>query len=216
MYVGLLWVFAATGISRDWQSDEPVCWPELVVSRDGRDWQRVEYGTPFLPLGPRGSWDRRQIRTASSLVALDDRLLLLYAGTPDPHDGGMVWEIGSASVRRDGFAAMEARSSDGMLLTKPLRLQEGRLQVNAEVTTDGFVKAELLDGHGNTLPGYSGDRCVPVTSDTLEAPLSWTGNEGRATPVQHVEGGNVRLRFLLKNARLYSFWIDSTGDGASG
>lgn len=47
-----------------------------MVRRDGFDWERVAFGEPFLPLGPAGSFDHRQIRLASSLVVRDDRILL--------------------------------------------------------------------------------------------------------------------------------------------
>jgi hypothetical protein len=203
MYLALVWIFPATAASADWKADTPVTWPELAVSRNGTDWQRPFPGTPFLPLGPPGSFDRRQIRTASSLVELDDRILLLYAGSPHPHVAAHQFDIGLATLRLDGVAAITAAEQEGSLLSKPLQFDAGRLLVNARVAPNGYVKAAVLDAEQGVLPGFEPAHCHPFTGDSLRAELAWDGKKG--LPAAPKEGR--RLRFLLKNAQLFSFSI---------
>jgi hypothetical protein len=204
IYVGLVWIFPAVAASGDWNADTPVTWPELAVSRDSRRWERVAFGTPFLPNGPAGAFDHRQIRTASSLVVLDDRILLLYSGSPHPHVSAHNFEIGLATLRRDGFVSLTAGDEEASVLTKPLAFDSGVLRVNASVELEGFVKAELLDLGGRVLEGYGAEQCHPLSGDRLEGRLWW---KGRPSMPAAAEGG-TRIRFVLKRARLYSFWVE--------
>jgi hypothetical protein len=207
LYIGLVWIFPAVPASMDWNADTPVTWPELVVSREGIDWERVAFGKPFLPPGPAGSFDHRQIRTASSLVVLDDRILLLYAGSPHPHVKEHNFDIGLATLRLDGFVSLTAGEDEGTLLTKPLRFDAGTLRINAAVQPGGYVKAELLDAPGQPRPGYEVDHCQAFQGDSLNGELTWAGKA--AVPPSAPDG--TRIRFLLKKAKLYSFWIEPGG-----
>ncbi|NSW57558.1 MAG: hypothetical protein HPY44_16230 [Armatimonadetes bacterium] len=202
MYVGLVWIFPAVPASGDWDADTPVTWPELVVSRDSYEWTRVAPGEAFLPLGPVGSFDHRQIRTASSFVVLPDRILLIYSGSPHPHVKEHKFDIGCASLRVDGFAAMHAGDEGGTLVTRPLICAPGELLINARTEGDGYVAAEVLGEDGQPLPGYSREECLQFTGDSLSAPLAWGGQ--LALPANPK---GLRLRFLLRNADLYSFRV---------
>ena len=199
LYVGTPWIFdrgseAAGG---------PVIWPELAVSRDGRSWDRPFPGQPLIPNGPAGSGDSRQIRMSASMVVLEDKILLLYGQTDRPHVVDMRVEIGAATLRLDGLAAMEAGETEGTILTNPLRFERGRLHVNASVDGGGYVKAELLHD-GAVVRGYDLARSRAVTTDSLSAPLTW---KNRGT-VPAADEGEWRIRFSLRNASLYSFWIE--------
>jgi hypothetical protein len=204
MYIGLVWIFPSVPASSDMQSDSPVTWLELAVSRDGEHWHRPFAGQPFLPLGAKGSFDSRQIRPASSMSVQPDRVLLMYSGSPHAHVSGHQWDIGAADVRIDGFAAMEAGSMEGELLTQPLSFPLGRLHVNVEVAKGGYVLAELCDDKGRALPGRTKELCHPLKSGALNAAIGWEGHDALETSVPD----GTRVRFVLKNARLYSFWVE--------
>lgn len=201
IYIGTPWIF--NDRSPD-VGEEPVIWPELAVSRDGIAWHRPFPGKPFVPCGPPGSGDSRQIRMSSSLVVMDDKILLLYGQSKRGHVVDMQVDIGMATLRRDGFAAMTAEDGEGTILTKPLRFDPGRLFVNAEVKPGGYVKAEIIAPDGKACVGYDLQNCVPVTGDSLRMPLAWKGKTARRVPGSQ----NCRFRFVLKRARLYSFWVD--------
>ena len=203
LYVGLLWIFPATQASGNMNANSPVTWPELVVSRGGKEWRRVAYGEPFPPVGPAGQFDHRQIRTASSLVVLSDRLLLFYSASPDAHVREHHFDIGMATLRRDGFACIEAGAAEGTLLTKPFRHTGGKLMINATAGPEGYVKAELFDKTGRPIKSYEANHCREFKGDSLKGQITW---KGKNTVPSTQEG--VRIKFLLKNVKLYSFWID--------
>ena len=203
LYVGLVWIFPAVAASMDWSADTPATWPELAVSRNGVDWARVMFGKPFLPVGPPGSFDRRQLRLASSLVVLPDRILLFYSGSPHPHDKRHNYDIGLATLRVDGFVSLAAGEKEGELVTKALRVAGGVLRINAAVQAGGAIRAELLDAGQHPVTGYEAGRCRPFRGDSLAGDLTWTAK--RSLPPSPPEG--LRLRFLVHKAKLYSFWV---------
>ena len=53
-----------------------------------------------------------------------------------------------------------------------------------------------------TLEGFSSLECDPIQGDHLNGKITWNGNAGPKTQKP------VRLRFVLRNAKLYSFWLD--------
>lgn len=200
IYVGLVWIYLETPESRDHQVDTAVCWPELAVSRDGIQWKQVLWGEPLLPLGPPGAFDHRQIRTASNFFVHDGKIWIYYAGSPHPHVPDHEWDIGLATLRLDGFVSMDAGDVPGVILTKPFKTRGGKLTINAAVQEGGYVKAELLAADKTTMPGFELDRCQMFTGDETSAALTW--NDARIPAAD-----NLRIRFVLKNAKLYSFTV---------
>lgn len=147
-YLGTLWVFDPVSEANDC----PVKWPELACSRDGIKWHRSFPSETFVPTGPEGSTDSKQIRMSASLVVRDNEILLLYGQTNRRHSSvDMRIEIGMAHLRLDGFAAMSARKQEGSILTKALRFASGQLRVNAADLPRDYVNAEILDSNRNTL-----------------------------------------------------------------
>ena len=201
LYLGLLWIFPATPSSADWSVDAPVTWLELVVSRDGEQFTRAAPGEAFPPLGPPGSFDRRQMRPASSMVDMNDRLLLFYSASRDPHVAAHKFDIGLATIRRDRFIAMRAGDREGSLVTRPLRLNAGRILLNGVTRPGGYIKAELADISGRTVPGYTCEECRAFTGDAVESELCWAC--GPRAPKSDPSG--TRIRFVVKNADLFAF-----------
>ena len=92
-------------------------------------------------------------------------------------------------------------ANEGALLTKPFRVAGDHLYVNAEVA-DGELCAEIVDAA--TLipqPGFSVHECIPLQGDHLQGRVEWS----KHTPLPRE--APVRLRFYLRHARLYSFWL---------
>jgi hypothetical protein len=203
LYVGLTWMFPNTASSTNPTSDAPVTWPVLTVSRDGIQWQRVS-DQPFIPLGLAGAFDHRQIRTASSLVVTDDKIVVMYSGSPHAHVASHNFDIGQASLPRDRFASLEAGVTPATLLTKPLEYRAGRLFINADIAADGYIRVGLVDAAGSPVPGYSGELSHASSGDSLRNRMWWNGH---AFLAESAPAGS-RLSFSMKNARLYSFWTE--------
>lgn len=197
VYIGTPWVFDQPSEAAGGR----VIWPELAFSRDGIAWTRLFAGTGLVPTGPEGSPDSRQIRLAGSFAVLEDQIVFAYGQTSRTHeDVDMQIDIGVAFMRLDGFAPMAAGEAEGHILTKRLTHPAGALKVNAAVEPGGYVKAEILDDAGNLVPGYDEGACETFTGDSVDASMSW-GGRGTIPP-------DSRVRFLLRKAKLYSFWIE--------
>ena len=190
---------------------------ELGFSRDGFHWHRP-WRKPFLAGTRReGDWDRAYLHsTAGVCVVLGDKLVFPYTGfsgiAPDGSRGMYHGaSIGLATLRRDGFASMDAGDSMGTLTTRPLEFDGRYLFVNVDCP-DGELRAELLDAQGRVLKPYTLENSEPVQADSTLAALRWKG----ASEVTPPSGKPVRVRFWLRNGSLYSFWFSKKPSGASG
>ena len=120
IYIGLVQVFHAT-------PDDATLDVQLAVSRDGLNFTRVGDRSPFIPLGPVGSWDRFNHSLANNdPFPVGDDLHFYYGGrsyrhTPydGPDKGPSNAGVGIAVAPRDRFVALEHPSRAGR--SKPSR-----------------------------------------------------------------------------------------------
>ena len=195
---------------------------ELVTSRDLIRWQRVAGRAPFMETSYVGSgaYDTVQLVPANRPVVREDELWFYHAGNryrfnPDTvhtrPDGSKAWgfpndtgAIYASRLRLDGFVSLDAGELKGELLTRPLILRGHLLMVNAQVRDGGFLSAEILDATGRrTLEGFSLENATALVGDHLRAPLSWQAGKDLGA----LEGEEVRLRFVFREASLYAFWL---------
>jgi len=200
LVLGFLHVFHYTGPGPA-NDDGPIA-AQLVYSRDGRTWHRLEDRRPVIPVGPKNSFDGGMIMmTANGAFVHGDELIAYYTAANTTH-GALIKDrtisIGRASWRRDRLVALQAGAQEGAVETVLLEAPAGRLEVNADAT-GGRVTVEVLDAEGQVQPGLSSAQCVPILDDGLGHPVRW---KGRDPPrIQQP----FRLRILLKNAKLFSF-----------
>ena len=197
-YIGFLWIFRIT----EGDNDGPM-FVELVSSRDGVTWHRQEgERTPLLPLGPPGSWDAGMVKTVNQPLVEGDRIKLYYGGTNFTHGilKGKVSGVGLATLRKDGFASLDAESSPGVVTTRLFARATGELRVNGDFRR-GALKAELLDANGRPVPGYTFDDCAGISSDGINLPVRWR---------QHATlprgAAPLAIRFQLTQGSLFSFF----------
>jgi len=117
------------------------------------------------------------------------------------------WEGTCTSIRRltirvDGFVSASASLAGGELVTKPIRFAGGNLTLNFATSGAGSVQVEVQDADGRPVPGYALDDCPPIFGDRLDKVVRWTAPGG---DVRSLAGQTVRLRFVLRDADLYSF-----------
>lgn len=175
---------------------------QLAVSRDLMKWQRVGGRQPFLPRGGEGSWDSAHVLfTANPPHPEGDRLRFWYAGKNTEHWQAGKGGLGTATLRRDGFACWEAGAEGGTVTTAPMRLEWATWPfVNVDASR-GEVRVEILDERGAPIRGCSREDALPITGDHLRAMAQF--REGRGNFIRH--SGRVRFRFHLRDARLYAF-----------
>jgi hypothetical protein len=97
-----------------------------------------------------------------------------------------------------GAASLDAGVEEGSVETVPLRPTGGLLIVNADAA-QGELRVAVLDEQGRPLPGYEQENCLPLTADRVWHEVRWQGHD------QLPEDRPLRLRFHLKQTRLYSF-----------
>ena len=87
-------------------------------------------------------------------------------------------------------------------VTKPLTFTGSKLSLN--IASRGPTRVELQDAGGKPLPGFALDDCTAIVGDQIEQTVSWKGGSLSA-----LAGQPVRLRFVLREADLYSFQFTS-------
>lgn len=190
---------------------------ELVSSSDGLRWNRYADRSSVLPLGGVGEPDRFIADCPTPPITHGDRHLVFYSGSTRRHD--FSWQppkdvdpeelelagkshLCLASIRTDGWVSLTAMERDGYVETVPVFSTGSRLVINARCEPGGWVSCELLDPWGHVWAGYERERCDGFTGDDTEHTVTWGG----VTDVDLVPG-NVRIRFWLRRASLFSFRI---------
>ncbi|MCD6394027.1 MAG: hypothetical protein J7M40_11030 [Planctomycetes bacterium] len=185
---------------------------QLSYSRDGRHWSRPRQRKPFIPLGTDDSWDADYLGPVKIKPALvGNELWFYYFGARNANREDVKnWSfgIGLAKLRRDGFASLNAGQTPGQIVTRPMTFKGEGLFVNAEVADGGWVKAAVLSRDSEPIESYTLDDSIALTRDTTKGRMAWKSNKELVPPGED----HLRILFRMKNARLYSFWIDSPSD----
>ncbi len=181
----------------------------LGYSLDGIVFQRAIDRGPFLAVGPAGRFDSRGAWILANPVILEHDMRFYYVGTNLDHDGfvdptaaSKRSAIGLAVMRRDGFVSAEADRHGGHVTTPLLRFGEGELELNTAASGGGCVKVDVLDEKGQPIEGFSGGAAPCLCGDSLRLPVRWSGGGAG-----QLAGRPVRFKFLLTEAKLYSFQV---------
>ena len=175
---------------------------QLAVSVDGQHWERVARREPLLPTGPVGSWDSVWVSSTDNPPhVVGDQLWLYYQGRSrghrvDPPDAA----IGRTMLGRDRFVALATGHEEGHLVTEPVPVGSERLLVNA-ACIGGELSVEVIGDDGQVVPGYERSACHSLTEDRIDWPVGWTEHDSLRAFV----GQEIRLRFWLRNARLFAY-----------
>jgi hypothetical protein len=108
-----------------------------------------------------------------------------------------------ATLRRDGFVSLDAAADGGNVTTVPFRWEGERLFLNADAA-DGEISCELLDAAGQPLPGFELSNSIPLTTDGVCLAVRWRAEERMPAD----SAGPMQLRIWLRDARLYSYWLE--------
>jgi hypothetical protein len=210
---GFQWDSIYLGILEKMYVEPDVIDCELVFSPDGKDWQRIEPRTTFLPRGPEGSWNSHWVCTGSNPPPVyNDRLWWFLSGRTACHgirQPDSLKEIGVASGRVDGFASLTTTEQGGWIRTRPFLWPGGELDINADtrrsMTMDprfvsGEIRVEVLDENGAVMPGFSRDACQPFRRDNGIHTMTWTDKN-----MASLTGRTLALVFVMHEAHLYGF-----------
>ena len=104
------------------------------------------------------------------------------------------------TLRIDGFVSAHAGFAGGEFVTRPVVFEGSELVLNVSTSAAGGVGVEIQDDRGIPIEGFSLSDCHEVFGDALERTVTWGGGMNLGA----LAGQPVRLRFLLKDADLYS------------
>ena len=169
----------------------------LMSSRGGYVFDRTFLESFIRPGLDRHSWTARSNVPAPGVVATSDSEISIYLQTGYTSNN---YHIRRYTLRTDGFASVNAPFAGGAMLTKPLTFSGKRLVLNYGTSSVGSVKVEITDEMGKSLPGFSAEDCDEIIGDELSRTVSWK----TATDLSALAGRDVRLRFVMKDADLYS------------
>jgi len=169
----------------------------FMTSRGGNRYDRT-FMESFIRPGPGlGNWVSRTNYPACGVVPTGSREMSCYVQRhytqPDHHLQRMI-------LRTDGFVSVNAPYEGGELLTKPLIFHGRRLEINYATSAAGGIRVEIQDASKEVLPGYSLAQSRELIGDTINGAASWDSGPD----VSPLTGRPVRLRFVLKDADLYS------------
>ncbi len=181
---------------------------QLVVSRDGRTWERVADRATFLLPTP-GAWDNGRVFPGTTLFRRDGKVWIYYTGVSTRHgEGWGEMGIGLATIPEDRFVGLRPinKNSSGILQTRVLLFQGTELLVNTNAPSDGLA-VELADDEGNVLDGAEQGASRLIRQDSLRYRAVWE-NEGVIRSLgECTDGKPAAIRFILSDGAVYAFQV---------
>jgi len=172
---------------------------ELTWSADTIEWRRIDPGTALIPNAQEeGAYDWGCVYGAAYPVFLEDEIRIYYGGSNGPHTNWRDGFLCLATLRPDGFAGYEPTAEDtpAVVTTKSMPCQGATLRISADVREGGSVTLSIVDANGADLL-----QSKPITQTVTDGTVEWEG--GTRSPATSAD--DIRLKFTLRNARLYSF-----------
>jgi len=104
------------------------------------------------------------------------------------------------TLRTDGFVSVHAGYDPGTMVTKPFRFCGDKLSLNYSTSAAGSIQVEIQDEHGNPISGYALPDAGELAGDSIDRMVTWKNGES----LQSMQNQTIRLRFVMKEADLYS------------
>lgn len=194
---------------------------ELMLSRDGIEWERPFRDDLWLKRSPGGQFDSGCMLTNADMI-VEGREMRFYFGayssgaigggtniTGDQQKSG----VGMVSLPLDRFAGLRSEPEAptakiksppdiGQVTLKPLDLKgRAEIHVNANAA-GGAVWCEILDEDGFRVPGFDKASCVPLKKDATRFRFAWKERKIAGLPP-----GKHHIRIHLQNATVYAITL---------
>ena len=191
---------------------------ELMLSRDGIDWQRPFRNELWLKRSPGEQFDSGTLATNADII-IEGREMRFYYGayssgatgggsniTGDQQKSG----VGMVSLPLDRFSCLRSQPEApspkmksppdiGQITLKPLDLAaRTEVYVNANAA-GGAVWCEILDENGFRVRGFDKANCLPLKKDSTRYRFDW-----KEKKLSDLPPGNFHLRLHLQKATVYA------------
>ena len=169
----------------------------LMTSRSGNIYDRTFMEGFIRPGIGLQNWVSRSNYPALNIVQTGPAEMSLYV----QHDYAQpTAHLRRYSLRLDGFASIYAPFKGGSITTKPFIFTGGKLLLNFATSAPGFIKVEIQNADGKPVEGYSLQDAQELIGNYIEHPAAWENG----TDVSSLSGRPIRLKFVMKDANLYS------------
>jgi hypothetical protein len=186
----------AIGVHPKYFGDTSDC--VLMSSRGGARYDRCFLEGLIKPGLGTENWVSRTNYPALGIVPTGAAEMSLYVnqnyGQPTAHLHRYSW-------RTDGLVQVWAPAAGGELRTVPVTFDGNRLEINFSTSAAGSIRVELQDESGQPIPGWSLEEGRELIGNSIDRIVSWKGGPD----VGSLAGRAVRLRFVMRDALLYSF-----------
>ncbi|MCK4294820.1 MAG: HEAT repeat domain-containing protein [Planctomycetes bacterium] len=177
---------------------------ELAWSPDTVEWHRIQAGTPFIAHSAGGAekygtmpYDWGTI-FASAPIFLEDEIRIYYGACDWYFFDWRKGYLALGTLRPDGWAGYEQIDGNkpASITTTPVVCTDNELQLCVDVGKKGFAKVTILDKENRKLA-----QSKLVKKTVTDTEVKWLDGFS----LENLKGKDVRLRYELKNAKLYSF-----------
>ena len=202
----------------------------LLSSRPGSTRYDFTFKESFVRPGPgQSNWSTRTNYPGLGVVQTGPAEMSLYV---QRDYGQSTAHLQRMSLRLDGFASLHAPYHGGEMVTRPVTFEGSRLEINYSTSAAGSLRVEIQTADGKPIPGFSLAECPEIIGDEISRIVAWgkvppplsTGRDPESTraesnlsyqtptvawegsrDVSRLAGKPVRLRFVMKDADLFSF-----------
>ncbi len=171
----------------------------FMTSRDGLHWSRYREAWVRPGLDWR-NWTHRNNYPAWHILRTSPEEWSVLITEHYMQKDGAPGRLRRLSIRPWGFVSVHAGFEGGQMLTRPLVFGGSALHLNYSTSAAGSVQVEVQDENGRAISGLGLNDMEPLFGDELDAAVQWRGGVDRGRLV----GKPVRLRFVMKDADLYS------------
>ena len=170
----------------------------LLSTRPGT----TEYARTFMEAFVRpglgyGNWTSRTNYPLTGILPYGENQVMLFIARNYMQDD---WHIERLLLRTDGFSSVNAPWAGGEMITRAFKFAGKQLEINYSTSAAGSIRVELQDADGKPLPGFTAEDSEEIIGDEIRRIVRWQGRGD----VSSLAGKPVRLRFVMKDADLYS------------
>lgn len=184
---------------------EPTMWrgvsdAVLMTSRGGTRYQRKFLESFVRPGLDASSWAARSNMPAYGVIPTSPTEMSFFIVRGYSSNQARIERM---ALRLDGFASLHAGHQEGYATTRPVVIDGHRLSLNLSTSASGSARVAILDETGHEIPGFGARDAQEIVGDGIDLAAGWRGD----ARLGQLKGRLVRLRFLLRDADLYSFAV---------
>jgi hypothetical protein len=183
---------------------------QFMTSRDGLQWEMLE--EPWMVPGPvEGRWSVEGyssvlvngiVETTPEIASVPSEWSL-YA-LEETNSGTGLTGVRRYTIRPFGFVSAHTNTNGGEFTTPPLQFTGNMLYLNYSTSAAGSVRVEIQYADGSAVPGFELSQSRVHFRDYLKHQIKWIGG----SDVSSLQGTSIRLRFVMKEADLFSFQFE--------